>query len=383
MWLHRCGDMRQNRDIDVWVHAASIGEVKVARNLIAHLLAEKQNVRLHLSVMTPMGYATAVALLPKSVTFSYLMFDAPSAIAHGLNTIRPRFFVFTETEIWPNLIQELSHRKIPIILANARMSEKTHCWYRAVRPMMQKLLSRYDRFHYRSESDSGRYESLGAPSNAGIVTGDMKFDAPPHTIRESVLSGYRSSLKHLPDERIIVAGSTRPGEEEQLLEAFGAIRQSWPHTRLVIAPRHIERSPEILSLANRRGWSVSLWEDCAVGGDVVIVDKVGILSDLYAVCDIAFVGGTLVNIGGHNLLEPVWAGRPVIFGPYIANVHEASQFILQSNLGCQVSCADQLATTIVDFFLGRRAFSAPERIDPGHSATHLTGEYILGKLNND
>ena len=308
MWLHRSGDMGQNRDVDVWVHAASIGEVKVARNLIAHLLAEKPTIRIHLSVMTPMGYATAVALLPKSVTFSYLMLDAPSAIVRGLDLIRPRLFVFTETEIWPNLIRELSRRNIPIILANARMSEKTHCWYRVVRPMMQRLLSRYDRLHYRSDGDAVRYESLGAPANAGTVTGDMKFDAPPHTIKNSVLSDYRSRLKHLPDERIIVAGSTRPGEEEQLLEAFGAIRRSWPHTRLVIAPRHIERSPEILSLANRRGWSVSLWDDSSAGGDVVIVDKVGILSDLYAVCDIAFVGGTLVNIGGHNLLEPVWAG---------------------------------------------------------------------------
>jgi 3-deoxy-D-manno-octulosonic-acid transferase len=383
MWANRCGELDGNGNIDVWIHAASIGEVKVARNLIAHLIDAQPNIRLHLSVMTPMGYATAEELLPKSVTVSYLMIDVLSAIRRGLDSIRPRLFVFTETEIWPNLLQELAHRHIPIILANARMSTKTHRWYNAVRPMMRQLLSTYDRFNYRTTADTRRYESLGAPPNSGVVTGDMKFDAPPHQNDTAVLAEYNSRLRKRHDERIIVAGSTRPGEEELLLDAFNKIRESYPHTRLVIAPRHIERAVEIISLANHRRWPVVLWDDCDAGGEVVIVDKVGILVDLYALCDIAFVGGTLVDIGGHNLLEPVWAGRPVVYGTHIANVYEQSQFILENNLGCQVSNADKLASAVVEFFAGRLSFATPERVDAGHSATHLTGEYILGKLSND
>jgi 3-deoxy-D-manno-octulosonic-acid transferase len=383
LWSHRFGRMAQSREVDVWVHAASIGEVKVARNLIAHLLAGQFGIRLHLSVMTSMGHATAIGVLPKSVTVSYLMLDAPPAISRGLDSIRPRLFVFTETEIWPNLLQELARRNISVILANARMSEKTHRWYHMVRPMMCRLFSSYDRFHYRTTADADRYESLGAPATSGSVTGDMKFDAPPHKPKVAILTEYRSRLKQRPDERIIVAGSTRPGEEEMLMDAFTSIRESYPKTRLVIAPRHIERSIEIMSLANHRRWPISLWEDCAAGGEIVIVDKVGILSDLYAVCDIAFVGGTLVEKGGHNLLEPVWAGRPVLFGPYTANVGEASQFILQANLGCQISNVNELSTTVIEYFSGRRVFATPDRIDAGHSATHLTGEYILGKLSND
>jgi 3-deoxy-D-manno-octulosonic-acid transferase len=303
-----------------------------------------------------------------------------SAVGRSLDRIRPRCIVIAETEIWPNLIDVAAGRQIPVILVNGRMSEKSFRRYRRVAGSLGKLLSLYDRFFFKTEEDRERFASFGVEDSRSVVSGDMKFDAPLDERSEGRITELRHRMSIVETDFLVVAGSTRPGEEKQLLAAYRSLKREYPRLRLLLAPRHIERTDEIATLLKGLNEPYIMYGSDRTGEGVILVDKMGILNELYMAADVAFVGGTLVNIGGHNLLEPVWAGTPVLFGPHVGNVQEAADYIIEHRYGAGVTSVDDLARTLVTILDKRLSFETKSETDLKQAATSIAGDYIREKL---
>ncbi len=387
LWRGRLGLIDKVGPVSVWIHASSVGEVRVISYMIDYLKRANPSLRIHVSVMTPAGYETAAAQLGDVVSITYFPIDSAHVVRRTLDMIQPRLIVIAETEIWPNLICEAGRRRLPLILINGRMSEKAFGRYRIFRTSLGRLLGRYDRFFVKTHADADRYRFFGIPPARCEVAGDMKFDAPlPERSQERVRE-IRRRAGFGVDDFFMVAGSTRNGEEAMMLDLLQAMSARDDKFRLIIAPRHVERAGEIGALLKDRNVCFALFEQRsrADKGDIVscvLVDRVGLLNDLYLAADIAFVGGTLVDVGGHNLLEPVWAGTPVLFGPHLDNVNEAADYILSHNYGARVQSADELTALVEKACSGKTAFAIKTETDLAGSATARAGAYILEKLTN-
>lgn len=383
MWRGRLGLISPLGPRDVWMHAASVGEVKVLGYLIDYLRKQDATLRIHVTVMTRAGFKTATDQLGDkgdSVTLSYFPMDAPPAIRRSLDLINPALLVIAETEIWPNLISQAAQRNIPIVLVNGRMSEKAFRMYRYVRSFTKKLLALYDRFFFKTEGDFERYRHFGVTPGNSVVVGDMKFDAPLLPRSEGRRSEMRARAGVSGDSFLLVAGSTRPGEEAILANLFRAVHAKHKNFRMIIAPRHVERVGEVKALLEEKGLAYNLYGDASTANGIILVDRMGFLNDLYMVADLAFVGGTLVDIGGHNILEPVWAGTPVIFGPYLSNVSEASDYILANSYGAKVASESDLVGLLQQVIAGELSFAVKTENDLCNSPTAMVGDYILKRL---
>ncbi len=334
--------------------------------------------------MTTTGYRAAGKIIGEHDILHYLPLDCLPAVRKTLDAIQPQCLVIAETEIWPNLVCEAYNRQIPIVQVNGRMSERAFQKYRWVQSAMQQLLANYDRFYFKTDADARRYQFFGVPDNKIQIVGDMKFDAPmlPHSAGRKAEIRYRAGVAD--EDFVIVAGSTRPGEEKLLLQTYQALTASQQEQsiRLIIAPRHIERIDEITQLCNDANLTYAMYEQPDKTASIILVDRMGILNDLYGAADIAFVGGTLVDIGGHNILEPVWMGTPVLFGPYTSNVKEAAQYIIAHNYGAQVSSVEQLTTTIIAYLTKSVMFAERTENDILSSPTATAGDYILSKISH-
>jgi 3-deoxy-D-manno-octulosonic-acid transferase len=380
LWRGRLGLIEKGGPGDVWLHASSVGEVRVMANLVGYLLDKRPQIRIHVTTMTAAGQSTARAIFGGQVRCSFFPLDSPAIVRRTLDAIAPRLIVIAETEIWPNLVAEAARRKIPLIMVNGRMSGKALRRYMQFRKSFAAVLETYDRLFLKTDTDARRYTSLGLASDIWEVAGDMKFDAPlPDRSPERVRT-WREKIGAGEDDFVMVAGSTREGEEEALLEMYKSVTAGHPNFRMIIAPRHVERATAIMALCER-----SRVESAILGsGDarVTVVNRVGLLNDLYVAADLAFVGGTLVDIGGHNLLEPVWAGTPVLFGPSLYNVEEAARYIVRNNYGAMLANRGELAPTAQKFLDGGLRFAEKNEADLGSSATAIAGAYILEKLSN-
>jgi len=382
LWRGRLGLIPRIGPKDVWIHAASVGETKVAGCLIHYLKRKNKALSVHLSVMTEAGFRTAVKELDPDITVSYFPLDASRSIRRTLDSIRPKVIVVAETEIWPNLVHAASQRGIPVILVNARMSEKAFRRYRMVKGSLRELLVLYDRFFIKTEVDRKRYDYFGVPRDKSVLAGDMKFDAPLQERSEGRIREIRARTGVKENQFLLVAGSTHPGEEEQLVDMYGVAKAEHPGLRLLLAPRHVERTPEIRALLESKRVPYYIYGEVAQHEGLILVDRIGLLADLYLAADLAFVGGTLVNLGGHNLLEPVWAGTPVLFGPNVDNVKEAADYIVEHVYGARVDSFDELQGTVMSVLEGRRKFEIKTDANMQGSATALAGDYILRKLRD-
>jgi 3-deoxy-D-manno-octulosonic-acid transferase len=380
LWQGRLGLIEPSEKQPIWLHAASVGEVKVMSCLVDFLTRAKPGLPLHLTVMTETGYATAKKLFGDKVTLSHMPLDATPSLRRGFDRINPQMLVIAETEIWFGLIAMAHSREIPVVLVNGRMTEKALGSYRRVRSMMGSLLAHYDRLFLKTEADAERYRGLGADSTAIEVVGDMKFDASMPTRSEGRRREIRSRAGIGEDDFLFVAGSTRPGEEEILCDLCASMRAKHEHFRLILAPRHIERADEVRAIIRQSGLKVMTYGDTPVAQAVVLVDQFGLLNDLFLAADLAFVGGTLVDIGGHNVLEPVWMGTPVLFGPHLDNVREAASYIAKHNFGTEVSSKEALFSVVESVYLKESAFSTKTEADLAQSPTAEVGNYILRKL---
>jgi 3-deoxy-D-manno-octulosonic-acid transferase len=338
----------------IWIHAVSVGEVLTARPLARDLRARYPRLRLFVSTTTMTGQAVARRHLPEVDEVFYFPFDLGLFVRRTLDLVRPRLFIMMETEIWPNLLHECRKRGVKTAIVNGRLSQRSYPRYRLVRGFMTGVMEDVDSFCVQSEESARRFIDLGANPGRVTVTGSLKFDslemaapAIQARARERVLRYFR-----IPSGRpVIVAGSTMKGEEAAVLSAFRRVRSAMPNTLMILAPRHLERAGDVEQLCRQEGFKTvrrsELPIDAEPRADIVILDTLGELATVYQLATVAFVGGSLVPTGGHNVLEPAVFGKPIVFGPHMSNFAEIAQAFLANAAGVQVKGDWELADVMI------------------------------------
>ncbi len=335
----------------IWVHAVSVGEVNAAIPLVRALQTDDSERQIVITTMTPTGSDRVARTFHDTVDHFYLPYDYPGAVKRFLNRLNPCMAIMMETEIWPNYIVECHDRNIPVIYANTRLSRKSCRGYRMFKKLVSPILEKVDYFAVQTRADSQRLISLGANPDRVQVTGSLKFELD---IPASALESAQSVRRNLgPDRPVLVAGSTREGEEAHVLRAFSEVKRRIPDLLLVLVPRHPERFRKVYRLCLRSKYKTALRtrSSGAVGSDVDIYvgDTMGELGLLIAASDIAYIGGSLVPAGGHNLLEACAASVAVIFGPHMFNFQEISDMVLEKGAGVQVVNTRELTDVIIRF----------------------------------
>jgi len=333
----------------IWIHAVSVGEALTARALAADLKGRYPRLRLFLSTTTIAGQQVARQNLSNVDAVFYFPFDWAFIVRRTLNLVRPRLFIMMETEIWPNLLRACRKRGVHTVVINGRISSRSYPRYRIVRPFFRRVLADVDRFCMQSEESARRLVDLGAAPSKVTVTGSLKFDSlelpasTPHgKPRERVLRFFRIAV----NRTVVVAGSTMRGEEVAVLRAFARIKTAMPSALLVVAPRHTERFGEVERLARDAGFVTTrrseLPIDAEPRADVVVLDSIGELAQLYQLATAVFVGGSLVDHGGHNILEPAVFGKPIVFGPHMQNFKEIADTFVSNDAAVQLESEREL-----------------------------------------
>ena len=339
-------------DQSIWVHAVSVGEVLSARPLVSELHVRYPKLRLFLSTTTLTGQQLARRSVSDVDAVFYFPFDWTFTARRTLDIVRPRVFIMTETEIWPNLLRECRKRGVKTVMVNGRISYRSFPRYRLIRPFMKRVLGDIDRFCVQGEETLRRLVELGADPSRITVTGSLKFDSLelspiPGRGRERVLRFFRIPAHRL----VIVAGSTLKGEEEPVIRAFNRVRAAGVNALLVLAARHPERFDEVERLCRHEGLTVvrrtELPIDAEPRADAVVLDTIGELAPLYQIATVVFIGGSLVPAGGHNILEPALYGKPIVFGPHMQNFGEIAETFLSNGAAVQVRTAGELEDTVL------------------------------------
>lgn len=331
----------------IWVHAVSVGEVQAAQPLIAQLRARHPGYGMLLTTVTPTGAARARLLFGDQVHLRYVPFDLPGSVRRFFDRVRPRLAMILETELWPNLYGECGRRAVPLVLASARISPRSVGKYRRLVPLFRKTLSHGIVIAAQSDSDAERFRIIGANPARTHVTGNIKFDfQPPAGIEEQ---GRRWRERNAPGRPLWVAGSTHEGEEAIVLDAHRRVMEKFPDALLVLVPRHPQRFDgvrDLLAKRHDRAANRSTRTAISPSTSVLLGDTMGELMMFYAAADVAFVAGSLLPIGGHNLLEPASVGRPVITGPNNFNGEEIAQLLMDAGAAFVVADTEQLAHAV-------------------------------------
>lgn len=381
-WQGRFGQIVDLQPANIWLHAASVGEIKVIGHLIRKMQKEKPTIKIHITAMTRTGYETANKLYP-SCQLSFFPFDHKQAIRRTLDILQPQLLLVAETEIWPNLILEASKRNIPIALINGRMSEKAFGRYRLIDSVMSKLLTQYSRLFVKTEADAKRFKSFESSQSIHIeVAGDMKFDAPVIELSWEDKVATRNRFYFAETDKLLVCGSTRPGEEQQLIDIFKQVQKDNQEFKLVLAPRHLDRLDEIGRLLDESGINWRNHDTMNKQAGIVLVTQMGLLEQLYSIAEIAFVGGTLVDIGGHNLLEPVWRGTPVLFGSSIFNVQEQADYLVKHKYGAMAKNKDELLNFLIKFLAEDILFTMKTSSDIHDTATAKISRFVYETITH-
>ena len=347
-WQERFGFPRlSHSSYCLLIHAVSVGEVRAIIPLVKRLSNSKE--RILLTVTTPTGREAAESLLSamnsenaeSKIDICYLPYDVGFCIKKFLNKVNPKQLVVVETEVWPNLISLAKQSKIPVIYINVRLSERSLQRYLKLKSFSKKIFQQVNLFAAQGDTDAKRLENLGVSRDKIVVTGSLKFDINmPASLKESA-QALRSLLAR--NRTVWICGSTRDGEEEQLLHAYKKLKQQFHDLLLVIVPRHPERFEQVARLCESRNLNLvrrtSNPTKVLDSVDVYLGNTMGELSVLYAASDIAFVGGSLVPFGGQNILEPCALGIPVVYGPHMFNFEEISMLVEKANAG---SCVENL-----------------------------------------
>jgi len=311
----------------IWIHAVSVGEMKSCEQLIAGLRRLYPHTPLAISTVTATGNKIARSIAKEGDLVFYLPLDFSFIVRRLVNRLNPALFIITETEIWPNLISFLYQRNTPIVTVNARISDKSFKGYRLIRGLISPVLRKIKFFCVQSEADSRRLSLLGVDQDKIRITGNMKYDYTDYG--KGDYSRCRAKLALGAKERLFVAASTHPGEEEAVLKVYKELLGKFSDLNLLIAPRHPERSMQVAESIKSSGFEPVLISgldaDNANNAStqdarrIFILDTIGQLIPFYAISDIVFIGGSLVKKGGHNILEPAFFGKPVLTGPYMFN----------------------------------------------------------------
>lgn len=378
-----------NPDQVIWIHAVSLGEVVAVAPLVRDLHRRYPAARLIVSTVTETGREALEQRLEGIAEHRYAPLDFPWVVNQVIARINPALYVFVETELWPNLLRSLRRRKIPSILVNGRLSTRSFERQRlpVIRNFYRTMLNMISCCLMQSERDAKRMVALGAEPLRVRCTGNIKFDQPVPLVEAGGGAISKASLGVSDHEQLLVAGSTHPGEEEALVTAYQSLSAESPDLLLVLAPRHIERAAQVEQMVRSRGLTVSRrstsdgGQMAGSGPRVLILDTRGELALLYRDAVVAFVGGTLVPIGGHNLLEPAVWGKPVFFGPHTDHCADVAALLMNAQGGRVVLDAQQFAQALRELLrdpdgLRRMGQAAQQVVTDNQGALQRTADII-------
>jgi len=345
----------------VWIHAVSVGEVNAAAPLVNALRTLRPDLRLLVTTITPTGSARVHDLWNTSVEHVYLPYDLPGAVSRFLAHFRPRLALVMETELWPNLLLGCRDRRIPAYIVNARLSERSLRGYRVLKPLIARALRTVRRVLAQSAADAERFVRLGAVPSRTLATGNLKYDIAISEAWPAFAAGFR---EHAGGRPVWIAASTHVEEEAAVITTHQRIRARWPNALLLWAPRHPERFKAVTQQCVHAGWRVSTrrltqWPDRDDG--VFVIDTLGELMSFYGCAQVAFVGGSLQDIGGHNLLEPAAVGTAIVTGPHLRNFREIADQLLAAGalcVGADASAVGTLVETLISDPQTRAAMNA-------------------------
>lgn len=329
-----------------WVHAVSVGEVQTAWPLLEKIRERFPAMKVVLSTTTATGKDMAFRLAEGLFAHHiYYPWDVPWIVSRALDSVQPKAYIVMETEVWPNMLRALSQRCIPAFLVNGRFSERTARNIRVHPAFWRKVYDLFSLMMVRSSRDRDLLCSVGISEGKVHVTGDCKVDALLLRRRKANLSAVRDSLRGRGP--VFLAGSTHQGEEEVVLEAFRKVRGIMPEARLILVPRHPERGSAVLALAEAAA-PAALWTSGERDRDILVVDRIGVLFDLYGIADSAFIGGSLVDKGGQNIMEPASFGIPFSHGPFMRDFVDSAKDLGERGVARQVADAGEIAAHWVE-----------------------------------
>lgn len=359
-WRERFGELpahfRQESPGAIWIHAVSVGETLAVAGLVKQLLTRYPDRKIFLSSVTAAGREAGEKKLPRVAGQFYLPFDWKWAVSRVLQQIRPSVLVIVETELWPNLLKTARAFGCETILVNARVSDRSFPGYRLGRPFMRPVLENVTRICAQAATDAERFMALGARPDRVTITGNLKFDANAPKFGIFGIK-MRTNLAGANRSPIIVVGSTMRGEEPLVLEAWQKIRQKHPRALMILAPRHPARFDEVAAIlqahqvnAVRRTHLPETDDELRrriKQPEVLLLDTIGELAEVVGLADIVFIGGSLVPTGGHNVVEPAFWGKPILFGPHMHNFRDVAKLFLRAGGAVQVADAQALAEGVL------------------------------------
>jgi len=369
----------------IWFHAVSVGEVLAVSGLVSALSIELPEARIFVSTTTLAGQKLAWERFgPKSVF--YMPLDLPFAIRPFVRAVRPTMLVLAETELWPNVLRMVKKRRARIAVVNARISDRSLPGYRRFRWLLRRVLDSTNMFLTQTETDRDRLIAIGAIPERVHVSGNLKFD-----IKTPAESSLSHALRHVlaADQRVLVFGSTVEGEEPLLIPCFKAVLREFTSTLIILAPRHPERFDAVVELLRSSGmtfWRRSAWNASPIAQGVLLLDTIGELASVYSLADLAFVGGSLVARGGHNILEPAQFAKPIVIGPYYENFREIVRVFLAED-AVRVAAPERLTECVLQLLrspeeasqLGARAKSV---VESGRGSTQRTLQALYALLEH-
>ena len=338
----------------IWIHAVSVGETMTVRALIADLKRRYPNLRIFLSTTTLAGQHVARRNVQDVDAVFYFPFDLTFIVRRTLRLVKPRLFVMMETELWPNLLRQCKKMGVATVMVNGRISNRSYPRYKLARPFFRSVLGDVDRFCMQSEESARRVVDIGADPSSVVVTGSLKFDSVDKPATAALERGQNRVLRYFrmtSGRPVVVAGSTMREEEQHMLLAFRRLKSAVAHPLLVIAPRHPERFAEVAQLSRDQAFVTARRTDLPIDAepraDVVVLDTIGELAQVYQIATAVFVGGSLVDSGGHNILEPAVHGKPIVFGPSMHNFKEIADSFIAHGAAVQVNSPRALEDTLV------------------------------------
>lgn len=347
-FLKKCGIRTQARFMPprpLWIHAVSVGEVMAAAPLVREIKRRRPDLPIVVSTVTETGNLTAQRNLKNIDRVIFFPFDYDFIVRRCIGQIMPRAFIALETEIWPNFLRELNRHRIPAMIVSGRISGRSFKSYYLFRFFFKRVLAHVSWCCMQTRQDAERIISMGADPRRVVVTGNVKFDHQVPPISPQEHERLRSELRLRDGQPVFIAGSTHRGEEEIMLQVFREVRQRFPETLLILAPRHPERFDEVAALLRDSGlcWVRRTMRSATPDTEpvaVILLDTIGELAKVYSLGTVIFIGGSLVPIGGHNVLEPGVFKKPVLFGPHMNNFSEIAAILTSRDAACQVADRD-------------------------------------------
>lgn len=378
------GEPVDNSQKSIWIHCSSVGEVKIAREVIEEIKEIDPEKRIVCTLKTRAGKREAHAILDDDVEIRYCPYELGMFIRKAIKHFNPEKLVLVEAELWPALLRVAKQQNIKLYLINGRVSESSFNNYKKLGQFLVGLLSGFETILMQSPADMARIISLGADKRKCQVLDNIKYDIMRKNIAHVSAKEVRQDLGLKPEDKFIIAGSTRGGEEKTVAEIFANLKKKHPDLRMIVAPRHLERLPEVESYLKNLNLTYIKRsridpESEQFEYDVMLLDTMGELTSVYSICRAAFVGGSLVQKGGQNSLEPVALGVPTCFGPHTENFAQITATLLELKLAYRIGNAGELEKFFDDVLEGKIPAPDPSSLFQrfGHSA-ELSAEKILG-----